>query len=119
MQQHREPFYPTLVPNLTGDALNATYTKYNNTVAEYNLQKEAYNKALLVQEERQGKAYIAIQLKYGYNNFQKIKTKKRAYQMLEILCSSRSTSARKLIRLTTYFYGLTLVDYKSIANFSS
>jgi hypothetical protein len=31
----------------------------------------------------------------------------------------RSTSAGKLIKLTTKFYALILVDYKSIADFSS
>jgi hypothetical protein len=38
--------------------------------------------------------------------------------MLNILWASREKGSRKLMELTTRFYALYLVDYKSIANFS-
>jgi hypothetical protein len=57
--------------------------------------------------------------KYRYNNYQKIKTLNRVYNMLDMLCRGRSTGAGKLIELTTKFYALIFADYKSITDFSS
>jgi hypothetical protein len=39
--------------------------------------------------------------------------------MLDVLRKGRSTSAGKLIKLTTKFYTLIFADYKSITDFSS
>jgi hypothetical protein len=80
--------------------------------------KEAYNKVISGWEEKQERAYITIRSKYGYNNYQKIKALNRVYKILDILRKGRSTSAGKLIELTTKFYALTLADYNSIADFS-
>jgi hypothetical protein len=81
--------------------------------------KEVYNKTIPGWEKKQKRAYIAIRFKYKYNNYQKIKTLNKVYKILDIFCKGRSTSTRKLIELTTKFYALILVDYKSIADFSS
>jgi hypothetical protein len=61
---------------------------------------------------------MAIQSKCGFNNFKKVKHLTRVYKMVNILCAGREMGSRKLIELTTRFYGLHFLDYESIADFS-
>jgi hypothetical protein len=61
---------------------------------------------------------MAIRSKCGYNNYQKVKSKTRVYQMLDVLRASREKGSGKLMELTTRFYALYLADCKSVADFS-
>jgi len=113
-----EPLCPAPIFDLADGASEASVDNHQQAVARYAELKNAYDRAIQAWEEKQGKACMAIRSKCGYNNFQKIKAEKRAYKMLAILRSGRSTGAGKLIELTTRFYGLTLADCKSVADFS-
>jgi hypothetical protein len=62
---------------------------------------------------------MAIQSKYSFNNFKKVKYLIRVYKMVNVLYTSREIGSRKLIELTIRFYGLYFSDYKSIADFSN
>jgi hypothetical protein len=61
---------------------------------------------------------MAIRSKCGYNNYQKVKSKTRVYQMLDVLRAGREKGSGKLMELTTRFYALHLADCKSVADFS-
>jgi hypothetical protein len=87
--------------------------------AEWLPIKGTYDKALIIWTEKQMRACMAVRSKCEYNNYQKIKDKKRVYQMLDILRARRETGSGKLMKLTTRFYALHLADCKSISDFSS
>jgi hypothetical protein len=123
MQQSKEPYCPSppaefLDDNLTEVQRTAQRTAQLARHADYALAKAEYNRTLPVWTEKQGRACMAIRSKCGYNNYQKVKSKTRVYQMLDVLRAGREKGSGKLMELTTRFYALHLADCKSVADFS-
>ena len=118
MQQSDEPYCPSPPSQPLQTATEAQQAEYTAAHALWQPLKTAYDKAILNWTERQGRACMAIRSKCGFNNYQKIKTKTRVYQMIDVLRAGRETGAGKLMELTTRFYALNLSDCESIADFS-
>jgi hypothetical protein len=118
MQQDNEPYcpYPPVEP-LT-EAPQAQHTAYTAKRAEWILEKALYDKKIAIWSEKQARACMAVRSKCEYNNYQKIKSKDRVFQMLDVLRAGRETGSGKLMELTGRFYALHLADYKSISDFS-
>jgi hypothetical protein len=91
---------------------------YNILQAAYLVDVKAYDKHLAIWLEKSHRACMAIQSKCAYNNMQKIKEMKRAWQMVDKLRAGREMGSGRLMELTTCFYGLHLADCESISDFS-
>ena len=117
LQQSKEPHLP-LRPVAPADQASREYQVWQAKAAEWELMRDAYNKQVIVWNERQGRACMAIRSKCGYLNYQKIKNTTRVYQMVDILRAGREMGSGKLMELTTRFYALHLADCKSVADFS-
>jgi hypothetical protein len=91
---------------------------YNILQAAYLVDVKAYDKHLAIWLEKSHRVYMAIQSKCAYNNIQKIKEMKRAWQMVDKLRAGHEMGSGRLIELTTCFYRLHLADYESISDFS-
>jgi gag-polypeptide of LTR copia-type len=118
MQQSKEPYCPSPPVNLLENGTEAQQTAQLARHADYTLAKAEYNRTFPIWAEKQGRACMAIRSKCEYNNYQKVKSKTRVYQMLDVLRAGREKGSGKLMELTTRFYALHLADCKSIADFS-
>jgi hypothetical protein len=118
MQQSFEPHLIT-EPKLKDDPTTAERAAFQKKYDDWLPLKAAYDKQMLVWEEQQRRGCSAIKNRCGYNNWKKVETLNRVYQMLDTLRLGRSTGAGKLIDLTTRFYALTLAECKNISDFSN
>lgn len=103
MQQAKEPYCPPPPADLLDSATEAQRAAHLARHADYTLLKAEYNKALPIWTEKQGRACMAIRSKCEYNNYQKVKSKTRVYQMLDVLRAGREKGSGKLMELTTRF----------------
>jgi hypothetical protein len=118
MQQSNEPNLPLPLTMLDVSATIDEQMAYTVAQALWVSQKMAYDKAMVNWNDRQSWVCMAIHSKCGYNNYQKVKLKTRAFQMIEILHAGWETGTGKLMELTTHFYALNLMDCEGIADFS-
>lgn len=108
------PERPVLPPNPTPQDT----VDFNTRQAAFPAEIKAYDKNLPIWLEKSHRACMAIQSKCAYNNMQKIKDMKRAWQMVDKLRQGREMGSGRLMDLTTHFYGLHLADCENIADFS-